>query len=52
MLHPSLCLQVFLHKWTVNWKFVPEGWFASTRFGILLLATHLRLLWTLVCKQW
>ncbi|GAB4819571.1 hypothetical protein N2152v2_006617, partial [Parachlorella kessleri] len=38
--------RVFLHTWTVNWKFLPEPWFVSRRLALLLLAAHLRLLWS------
>lgn len=37
---------VFLYKWTVNWKFLPESIFLSRIFHISLLVCHaLGLLW-------
>ncbi|KAL2864691.1 dolichyl-P-Man:Man(5)GlcNAc(2)-PP-dolichol alpha-1,3-mannosyltransferase [Aspergillus lucknowensis] len=34
----------FLFKWTVNWRFIPEGLFLSTRFWRALLAFHVVIL--------
>ena len=34
----------FFFKWTVNWKFLPEEWFLSSRWAIFLLLLHLSLL--------
>ena len=36
--------RVFLFKWTVNWRFLPEEVFLSTYFHVLLLSLHLALL--------
>lgn len=36
--------RVFLFRWTVNWRFVPEDVFLSSYFHILLLIAHLCLL--------
>ncbi|GAC95073.1 hypothetical protein PHSY_002648 [Pseudozyma hubeiensis SY62] len=36
--------RAFLYVWTVNWRFVPEQIFSSTRFAHGLLALHLLLL--------
>lgn len=47
-----LSLQVFLFTWTVNWKFLPEGWFVSPRLALVLLAAHLRLLWSFAQYRW
>ena len=44
--------RVFIYKWTVNWKFIPEQWFLSKQFAILLLLIHLRLLWAFVNHNW
>ena len=33
--------RVFLYKWTVNWRFVPEDIFYSKEFSYLLLAGHI-----------
>ncbi|EEQ41192.1 hypothetical protein CLUG_05320 [Clavispora lusitaniae ATCC 42720] len=38
----------FLHKWTVNWKFVPEEIFLSDEFALGLLAVHVILLLALI----
>lgn len=44
--------RVFMYKWTVNWKFIPEEWFLSKQFALLLLVVHLRLLWAFVSSNW
>ncbi len=36
--------RVFLYKWTVNWRFVPEDVFLSHYFHIALLIAHVSLL--------
>ncbi|KAG8903567.1 dolichyl-P-Man:Man(5)GlcNAc(2)-PP-dolichol alpha-1,3-mannosyltransferase, partial [Tulasnella sp. 408] len=36
--------RVFLYKWTVNWRFVPEEVFLSAGFAKSLLAVHVFLL--------
>lgn len=36
--------RVFLYKWSVNWKFIPEDIFLDTRFHVGLLVLHLVLL--------
>ncbi|KAG8986701.1 dolichyl-P-Man:Man(5)GlcNAc(2)-PP-dolichol alpha-1,3-mannosyltransferase, partial [Tulasnella sp. 427] len=36
--------RVFLYKWTVNWRFVPEETFLSLTFAKLLLLVHVVLL--------
>lgn len=36
--------RVFLYKWTVNWRFVPEDVFLSPAFAKSLLVAHLFLL--------
>lgn len=36
--------RVFLHKWTVNWRFLPESIFTNIYFHLLLLVIHLCLL--------
>ena len=43
--------RVFLFKWTVNWRFVPEDIFVSKQFHLGLLALHLLLL-ALMSKRW
>ena len=32
--------RVFLYKWTVNWRFIPEDVFLSKQFAISLLRLH------------
>ena len=32
--------RVFLYKWTVNWRFIPEDVFLSKQFAISLLGLH------------
>lgn len=44
--------RVFLYKWTVNWRFVPEDIFLSKLFAKGLLAIHLSLLITFLLKRW
>lgn len=44
--------RVFMYKWTVNWKFIPEEWFLSKQFSIFLLLLHVRLLWAFVQSSW
>ena len=44
--------RVFMYKWSVNWKFIPEEWFVSKQLALLLLAIHLRLLWSFVQYRW
>jgi alpha-1,3-mannosyltransferase len=44
--------RVFLFKWTVNWRFVPEDIFVSKPFAITLLATHVSLLALFAFTRW
>jgi len=44
--------RIFLYTWTVNWRFLPEGFFVSSRFALLLLAVHLRVLWSFAQYRW
>lgn len=44
--------RIFLYKWTVNWKFVPEDLFYSRNFAIVLLAGHLVTLVCFVFGRW
>lgn len=44
--------RVFLYKWTVNWRFVPEEVFISKSFAKGLLAIHLVILSTFLLKRW
>jgi alpha-1,3-mannosyltransferase len=41
-----------MHEWTVNWAFLPERWFTSQRFALLLLALHVLLLWSFAQHRW
>jgi len=44
--------RVFMFKWTVNWRFIPEEVFVSRPFHIALLAIHLLLLATFAKHWW
>lgn len=44
--------RVFLHTWSVNFKFVPEELFVSKRFALTLLAIHLSLLFLFAEFKW
>ncbi|KAI9870310.1 MAG: dolichyl-P-Man:Man(5)GlcNAc(2)-PP-dolichol alpha-1,3-mannosyltransferase [Pleopsidium flavum] len=42
----------FLYKWTVNWRFVGEDVFLSSRFSIIMLSAHLMLLVLFLATRW
>ena len=44
--------RVFMFKWTVNWRFIPEEVFVSRPFHIALLAIHLLLLASFAKHWW
>lgn len=44
--------RVFLYKWTVNWRFVPEEVFISKPFAKGLLGVHLAILVIFLFKRW
>ena len=44
--------RVFTHKWSVNFKFVPEDVFVSREFAKYLLLAHLAVLLALAHKKW
>ncbi|XP_021907001.1 dol-P-Man:Man(5)GlcNAc(2)-PP-Dol alpha-1,3-mannosyltransferase [Carica papaya] len=44
--------RVFIHFWSVNFKFVPESVFVSKEFAVFLLITHLTLLATFAHYRW
>uniref|UniRef100_A0A0N5A9G5 dolichyl-P-Man:Man5GlcNAc2-PP-dolichol alpha-1,3-mannosyltransferase n=1 Tax=Syphacia muris TaxID=451379 RepID=A0A0N5A9G5_9BILA len=44
--------RVFLFKWTVNWRFLPETVFLSRTFHICLLILHIFLLLTFALSCW
>ncbi|EPS59064.1 hypothetical protein M569_15746 [Genlisea aurea] len=44
--------RVFIHFWSVNFKFVPEPVFVSKGFAVSLLATHLVLLGIFAHYRW
>ncbi|KAL7112705.1 hypothetical protein ACP275_04G019000 [Erythranthe tilingii] len=44
--------RVFIHFWSVNFKFVPERVFVSKGFALFLLAAHLILLATFAHYRW
>jgi alpha-1,3-mannosyltransferase len=44
--------RIFLYKWTVNWRFVPEGIFLSSAFSYSLLSAHAALLLLFAATRW
>ncbi|XP_057965594.1 dol-P-Man:Man(5)GlcNAc(2)-PP-Dol alpha-1,3-mannosyltransferase isoform X2 [Malania oleifera] len=44
--------RVFIHFWSVNFKFVPEPVFVSREFAMSLLAAHLGLLFAFAHYRW
>ena len=44
--------RIFLYKWTVNWRFVPEEIFLSKPFAKGLLAIHLVILVIFLLNRW
>jgi len=44
--------RVFVHEWTVNWRFVPEHVFIDRRLHLLLLAAHITLLLAFATFCW
>lgn len=44
--------RVFLHQWTVNWRFLDEQTFKSPEFFKLLLILHLILLFAVFWSRW
>jgi alpha-1,3-mannosyltransferase len=44
--------RVFLYKWTVNWRFLPEGLFLSRSFHALLLLCHVGSLVVFAATKW
>jgi len=44
--------RVFLHQWTVNWKFLDEQTFKSPQFFKILLGIHLTLLFLIYLPRW
>jgi alpha-1,3-mannosyltransferase len=44
--------RVFLYKWTVNWRFVPEEVFLSRPFALVLLGFHLCTLIAFGLRRW
>lgn len=44
--------RVFFHKWTVNWKFLPEHMFVSKGLATSLLAAHLLVLLAMAHFSW
>uniref|UniRef100_A0A7S2SX25 dolichyl-P-Man:Man5GlcNAc2-PP-dolichol alpha-1,3-mannosyltransferase n=3 Tax=Chloropicon primus TaxID=1764295 RepID=A0A7S2SX25_9CHLO len=44
--------RVFIHHWTVNFKFLPEEVFVSTGFAKLLLGLHLAILFAFAHLRW
>ena len=44
--------RVFLYKWTVIWKFLPEYIFLSRPFHIILLCGHVTMLLIFIKTKW
>lgn len=44
--------RIFLHQWTVNWRFIDEATFTSSSFFKLLLAAHLLVLFLIFWSRW
>lgn len=44
--------RVFIHFWSVNFKFIPESIFVSREFAVVLLAAHLSLLILFAHYRW
>ncbi|KAF2083597.1 glycosyltransferase family 58 protein [Saccharata proteae CBS 121410] len=44
--------RVFLYKWTVNWRFLPEETFLSKQFSLELLFSHVVLLGFFASTRW
>ncbi|VDK30420.1 unnamed protein product, partial [Anisakis simplex] len=44
--------RVFLFKWTVNWRFLPEEVFLDKRFHLMLLGAHAVLLMVFAGGVW
>ncbi|XP_030543324.1 dol-P-Man:Man(5)GlcNAc(2)-PP-Dol alpha-1,3-mannosyltransferase [Rhodamnia argentea] len=44
--------RIFIHFWSVNFKFVPEPVFVSKEFAVSLLVVHLVLLFTFAHCRW
>jgi len=44
--------RVFIHTWTVNWKFVPEEYFVSKELALGLLCLHSVTLVVFFFKKW
>ncbi|KAJ3113940.1 dolichyl-P-Man:Man(5)GlcNAc(2)-PP-dolichol alpha-1,3-mannosyltransferase [Phlyctochytrium bullatum] len=44
--------RVFLYRWTVNWRFVPEEVFLGKTFSTALLISHLTLLVSFAATRW
>ncbi|KAK1277750.1 Dol-P-Man:Man(5)GlcNAc(2)-PP-Dol alpha-1,3-mannosyltransferase [Acorus gramineus] len=44
--------RVFMHFWSVNFKFVPEAFFVSKPFAVALLVVHLTLLLMFAHHKW
>lgn len=44
--------RIFLHQWTVNWKFLDEDTFTSPNFFKILISAHLILLFLVFWNRW
>jgi alpha-1,3-mannosyltransferase len=59
IIHPLIYIQcafnfgrIFMHKWTVNWRFISESIFIDRRLHIALLGVHLGLLAIFASRKW
>lgn len=48
----ALPCRVFMYKWTVNWRMIPEELFLSRSFAAILLSAHLILLLAFFDRKW
>lgn len=44
--------RVFLYKWTVNWRFIDEATFLSSKFALTLLLGHISVLFGFGLFKW
>lgn len=44
--------RVFLYQWTVNWRMLPEWLFLHKAFHLVLLLTHLLVVFAFARKHW
>lgn len=44
--------RIFMYKWTVNWRFVPQEVFVNKYFHVALLGAHLLALIIFAFNRW